>query len=414
MNFFLRRANWFIGRLALIMGWLLSWSLAAGSPALTFSVSAVDEDELRATESARFQLHVMNSTVQTVSWRFPAALEARLTTSNATVTTKLHRVAPAAAETIALAPGTFARDEYQLTVPRATIGAVSIEIFGMNMPRLLVPVGPARERPDSDRPGLRRWWKDAAPATPGQSFDAGRFFKQQFSLHEPIYFIAGDQAPNARVQLSFKYQMFNDTGWFIQEQPWLRNLHFAYTQTSLWDWSAPSAPFFDTSYQPAFLYSQERFFGGGERDKFRFDWQMGLQHESNGQAEPDSRSLNIAFVRPTVVFGRNDSFQLTLQPRVWAYIGGLSENRDLDDYRGYGDLRVVLGWRRGLQLATTGRIGADGKNHSVQLDLTYPVMRLLRNSSAYLHAQYFTGYGESLLNYNERSDVFRFGFALYR
>ena len=146
MNFYLRRANWSGGRLLLIMGWLLSWSLAAGAPALTFSVSAVDEEELRATESARFQLHVMNSTAQTVSWRFPAALEARLTTSNATVMTKLHRVAPAAAETIALAPGTFARDEYQLTMPGTTIGAVSIEIFGMNMPRLLVPVAPPGER----------------------------------------------------------------------------------------------------------------------------------------------------------------------------------------------------------------------------------------------------------------------------
>jgi outer membrane phospholipase A len=31
-----------------------------------------------------------------------------------------------------------------------------------------------------------------------------------------------------------------------------------------------------------------------------------------------------------------------------------------------------------------------------------------------LQAQYFTGYGESLLLYNQRSDAFRVGFALYR
>lgn len=382
--------------------------------ALTFSLSAVDEDELQAAAVARFHLHVLNTSTQTVAWRFPNDLETRWTARNGTVVTKLRWAAPAGAEAVAIAPGTFAAGEYQLTVPRSLAGEVGVEVFGLNTARLLLQIAPAPERPADDRPKWRRWLKDGEATEAGRPFEAGRFFKQQFSLHEPIYFVAGGEAPNARFQLSFKYQMFNDTGWMSQEQPWLRNLHFAYTQTSLWDWSAPSAPFYDTSYQPAFLYSQERCLGGGERDKFRFDWQMGVQHESNGKADPDSRSLNIAFVRPTVVFGRNDSFQLTLQPRVWAYLGGLSDNRDLDEYRGHADLRVVLGWRRGLQLAATGRIGADGGNHSVQLDLTYPVMRYLRNSSAYVHLQYFTGYGESLLNYNQRSDMLRFGFALYR
>jgi phospholipase A1/A2 len=415
MNFCFRQVNVSRGlRVILLVGTFWLGTAVAPARELTFTFSGGNEAELRAAEVARFHLHVMNASPQTVSWRFPAELEARLTTSNETVTAKLRLVTPAVPESISIATGTFARGEYQLTFPRSLNGEVSVEIFGLNTARLLLSVAPATESTGPERPLWRRLLKDAEPAEAGRPFEAGRFFKQQFSLHEPIYFIAGSEAPNARFQLSFKYQLFNDTGWMSQEQPWLRNLHFAYTQTSLWDWGAPSAPFFDTSYQPAFIYSQERCFGGGERDKFRFDWQMGLQHESNGKSEPDSRSYNIAFVRPTFVFGRNDSFQLTLQPRIWAYLGGLSDNPDLAEYRGYADLRVVLGWRRGLQLATTARMGTDGENHSVQLDLTYPLMQHLRNFSAYLHAQYFTGYGESLLNYNQRSDAFRVGFALYR
>ena len=37
-----------------------------------------------------------------------------------------------------------------------------------------------------------------------------------------------------------------------------------------------------------------------------------------------------------------------------------------------------------------------------------------RSFSLYLHVQYFTGYGESLVRYNERDSAFRAGFALTR
>ena len=62
------------------------------------------------------------------------------------------------------------------------------------------------------------------------------------------------------------------------------------------------------------------------------------------------------------------------------------------------------------------RSGDDGQHESLQLDLTYPMMRLFRNNglSLYLHAQYFTGYGESLLSYYEKGSSIRVGFSLYR
>jgi outer membrane phospholipase A len=403
-----------VERLAILTGLLLGLTAPARAQTVTLALDAVDEDDLIATQPARLSLHVLNSSTQAVTWNFPRELAARLMTSNVTVTTTLFLITPAIPETKRIAPGTFARGEYQLTLPRATTGEAVLEVLDLQVGRLLLSVAPPPNGNERTKPFLRRLLKDAEPLEVGKPFDAGRFFEQQIAPHEPMYFIAGAESPNAKFQISFKYQLLNETGPLAERQPWMKNFFAGYTQTSLWDLSAPSAPFFDTSYKPALLYSQERLLGGGERDKFRLDWQMGVQHESNGKSEPDSRSLNIAFVRPTFVFGRNDSFQLTLQPRVWAYLGGLSDNRDLDDYRGYADLRMTLGWRRGLQLATLARMGTDGENHSVQFDLTYPLMKAVRSFSVYLHAQYFTGYGESLLYYNERSDVFRVGFALYR
>ncbi len=108
------------------------------------------------------------------------------------------------------------------------------------------------------------------------------------------------------------------------------------------------------------------------------------------------------------------AYDSLLVRRLWGYVGDLSDNPDLDEYRGYFDLRAVIGWRRGLQLAALGRMGHEGNNSSAQFDLTYPMMRIFDSFSVYLQAQYFTGYGDSLLRYNQRSDVVRLGFALYR
>lgn len=57
----------------------------------------------------------------------------------------------------------------------------------------------------------------------------------------------------------------------------------------------------------------------------------------------------------------------------------------------------------------------DANRGSVQLDLSYPLMRLLWGSfSFFLYAQLFTGYGESFLQYNQQTIAFRAGFALFR
>jgi phospholipase A1/A2 len=104
-----------------------------------------------------------------------------------------------------------------------------------------------------------------------------------------------------------------------------------------------------------------------------------------------------------------------LQPRVWTYLGDLTDNSDIAEYRGYGDLRAVIGWKRGPQLSAIGRIGKDGDHETLQLDFTYPLMGFFpRSFSLYLHVQYFTGYGESLVRYNQRESSLRAGFSLTR
>jgi outer membrane phospholipase A len=414
MNFDVRR-YWRVVREFILLGLGLAVIATAPAQEAVLTFNAEDTTVVAGTPESIW-LNVLNPASQTATWSFPQTIEVRIIGSVATVTNTLTFQASNALAEVTLAPGTFARREYSLLLPESVVGRVTLEFPGMPADRLGLEVQSPLAAGVAPRKRSRftRIFKYAEPVEAGKPFDAGRFFEQQISAHEPMYFIAGDKSPNAKFQLSFKYQFLNETSPHATNYPALKGVKLAYTQTSLWDLSSPSAPFFDTSYKPALLYNWDRVVGGKERDHFRLDLQGGLQHESNGKGGVDSRSMNMIYLRPTLVFGRDDSFQLTLQPRVWGYIGGLSDNRDLDEYRGYFDLRAVVGWRRGLQLAALGRMGHEGNHTSLQLDLTYPTMQLFSSFSVYLQAQYFTGYGESLLLYNQRTDVFRVGFALYR
>jgi len=256
------------------------------------------------------------------------------------------------------------------------------------------------------------------PLVPGRHLDLTsdlEAMRRHISGYDPIYFAVGwRERFNARFQFSFKYRVFESgppaESWARQVA---RDFYFAYTQTTIWDLETFSKPFYDSSYKPtAFLL---RTLVLDPERTWRLTLQAGAQHESNGKGGVDSRSLNIVYLRPTLTLGKPDSLQLTVTPRVWFYALNLDGNPDMKDYRGYGDLRAVVGWAKGVQLSAIGRLGDDREHGSLQIDLTYPMMKLLSGSfSLYLHAQYFTGYGESLLLYNERGDSWRLGFSLYR
>ncbi len=246
--------------------------------------------------------------------------------------------------------------------------------------------------------------------------DPVEYFRNHFYPHEPFYFVAGPDSPNAKFQYSFKYQLVDESSGLATNLPPVTNLFAAFTQTSLWDWNKASAPFEDSSYKPELLYSHSRIAHAGEPEWLRLDLQTGVMHESNGRDGEASRSLNIAYLRPRLLLGRADDWQVSLSPRGWFYVGDLDDNRDLPRYRGYADLRLVVGKADGIQLAALGRMGNRADRGSVQLDLTFPLRRFSKWAGLtwYLHAQYFEGYGESLLHYNERSTAYRFGFSIFR
>jgi outer membrane phospholipase A len=252
--------------------------------------------------------------------------------------------------------------------------------------------------------------------TVGGAYGLGEF-ANHFAPYEPMYIVGGEQSPNVKFQFSFRYRILTPTGPLATDYPLLKGFNFAYSQTSLWDFSGPSSPFFyDSSYRPEFFYLMENLPGVKLPEAWQVGFQTGIQHESNGQGGLNERSLNIVYFRPIVTLSdaRRGLF-ITLAPEFYGYVFGLADNPDISLYRGYDDLRIVVGQRDGLQLAAQGHVGYKFSRGDIQLDLTYPITKILRgNADLSIDFQYFDGYGESLLAYNQRSSIFRVGFNLVR
>ncbi|MBL9135891.1 MAG: phospholipase A [Verrucomicrobiales bacterium] len=244
---------------------------------------------------------------------------------------------------------------------------------------------------------------------PGQSF-----FRRHFAGHEPMYFVWGPESPNLKFQVSLRYKIINPDVEFGRWWQWSQGLHFAYTQTSLWDFDRPSSPFYDSSYKPEVLWRRDDLFPGAVSWWEQLGLQVGLQHESNGKDGDDSRSLNILYFKPTFLFGQATNLFLAVSPRAFAYVGEMPDNEDIADYRGYVDLMLKAGWATSVQVAGHFRVGDDFNRGSMQIDLSYPLGELLPNIDVFLHGQYFNGWGESLLDYDERTWMFRIGLSLFR
>lgn len=204
----------------------------------------------------------------------------------------------------------------------------------------------------------------------------------------------------ATFQLSFKVKLAQDLF------PAGSDLWFGYTQYSVWQVynEALSSPFRNTDYQPELMYVIPT---GGE--VLGLKWRMlnlGLVHQSNGRSEPLSRSWNRAYAQ----FGfERGNFALLLKP--WYRFDEDTpddDNPDITDYVGRGEVLAVYKWgRQEFSARWRNNFQAHDNRGSILLDWSFPLVGNLKG-----YAQFFNGYGETLLDYNHGQTTFGLGILL--
>jgi phospholipase A1 len=202
----------------------------------------------------------------------------------------------------------------------------------------------------------------------------------------------------AKFQISFRARL-----WAADDRRW--GVWAAYTQQSQWQvYNANlSRPFRETNYMPEVMvtYAPRQPLGAG------LQWSVlnvGLNHQSNGQSDPLSRSWN----RIIAEFGvERGDFALLVRP--WYRIkepADRDDNADITDYYGYGDLTAVYKWR-GHTFTAMARGNVHTGKGAAQLTWSTPRLGPIRG-----YVQLFSGYGESLIDYNWRQTTIGAGIAL--
>lgn len=199
-------------------------------------------------------------------------------------------------------------------------------------------------------------------------------------------------------QLSFKMKMLEQ----IAQTP--LDLWFAYTQQSYWQAynRAASSPFRETNYQPELMLVTPLNL---ELDRYTVRYlNLGLVHQSNGQASTLSRSWNRVYLE---MGAERDELGLTL--RLWQRLDTArpdNDNIDIIDYMGHGELRIVyrLG---GQELSLLARHNFSTNHGAVQLGWAFPLSANLKG-----YMQLFSGYGQSLIDYNYAQKSLGAGFLV--
>lgn len=230
--------------------------------------------------------------------------------------------------------------------------------------------------------------------------------------HDPFEDIAGNVAiadeiddVEAKFQISLKFSLAES---LLTRRD---RIYFGFTALSFWQAynRHVSAPFRETNYEPELFWTTPLDWAPFGLDAGVLT--VGLNHQSNGRGGSLSRSwnriyANLQFEKENLVVGLRPWWRIPEDEKDDPSDAIGDDNPDIEDYLGHFDLTTV--YRRGdheWSLMLRGNTGT-GKG-AVQLEWAFPLWRGVRG-----FAQYFNGYGESLIDYDAHIERIGIGILL--
>jgi phospholipase A1/A2 len=179
------------------------------------------------------------------------------------------------------------------------------------------------------------------------------------------------------------------------------SLYFSYTQLAYWQIYAKSQYFRETDYEPA-LYVQSNLIGLKNAT-----WQAGLVHQSNGRGGTYERSWNRAYVNIRFS-GRH--WLISLEPWLLVFKHDSSDlhNSNIASYLGHG--KMVFAYkthRQTFSLMMRNNLESGFQRGAIEIGYSFPLIHKLDG-----FIQFFSGYGQSLIEYNHYTNSAGIGIML--
>jgi len=185
------------------------------------------------------------------------------------------------------------------------------------------------------------------------------------------------------------------------------DLWVGYTNRSFWQAAntGRSAPFRETNHEPEVWldFATDHHLGA---TRFK-GVNIGMVHQSNGQWGALSRSWNRLYA---LLMFQHDNLYFALKP--WWRLPESSaddNNPNIEKYLGNFEFYALTHWQNqtfGIMLRNNLRL--DKNNHgALQIDYTFPLRHQIRG-----YVQIFSGYGESLIDYNHEVSTIGVGVLL--
>ena len=214
-----------------------------------------------------------------------------------------------------------------------------------------------------------------------------------------------------KFQVSLKVPL-NEGSWLIEND----GLYMGFTLEAWWQIYAGkiSKPFRETNYQPEVFYVAPlpwHPFDGNT------GFVVGVEHQSNGRGLELSRSWNRVY---THFLFEKDNFGFSFKPWIrwkedekkFELDPSGDDNPDIADFLGHYELGMMYQWDN-FELGFTGRHNLKTNNGAAEFELTFPLKFLFGEDSKIKgYATAFTGYGDSLIDYNHYQTRFGLGVSV--
>lgn len=202
-----------------------------------------------------------------------------------------------------------------------------------------------------------------------------------------------------KYQLSFKLPVWKNIFNYRS------TLNIAYTQLSYWQAYNHIAFFRETDYEPELFIANEINF------HLIKDWtinflNIGAMHQSNGYGGSMERSWNRIYLE---MISSTDKWMVSLKPWVIIRDNAMKQhNPNIGKYLGYGQLLVAFKYSRQVfSIQSHNLIEGGGKRATFEVAWSFPITPYLNG-----YLQFFTGYGQSLIEYDHHTNSAGIGIAL--